>query len=277
MLPISELVLESEGQFKVVVACRNWAGPIKQEGDVLRLGPLLHPADAGAAEALLRRPLESLGAVFEQERDLSRILVDTGYNPNLVQDVGQGLLAHLDDQPRPAEGERPAYRLGPAEVDAVLSEMGEALAAAFRAAMVHSPHAHLVFLLLAVPEVAEQYAGAAGAGLRPAELVLAATRYWPIGFVGPPAYDEAGCLAALDGLVLSGAALLSATGRYFLAEARWARAGSAEEMRAELDAFNATHLVNPDDVADTKAQVPASAPAPKLSMLKRLTNGRRSL
>ena len=221
MLPISELVVETTGQFKVVVACRTWASPIKQEDDVLRLGPLLRPTDAGAAETLLRRPLESLGAVFDDERDVSRILVSTGYYPHLLQGIGGGLLALLADQPAPAAGERPAYRLGPAEVDAVLEEMNATLAAFLQDVLVDAPHTHLLLLLLAVPDVAEQYAGAAGAGLRPAELALAGRRYWPIGFVGPAARVEAECVYELNEMVDLGLALRSATGRYFLAEAGW--------------------------------------------------------
>ena len=269
--PLMDLALDTDARFKPVMACAKW--PLSTAPfEPVHLGPLLGPADAGAAEALLRRPLESLGVVFDDEADVSWVLAEAGYFPHLVQAVGQRLLAYLYAQPLPAAGERPAYRLGREDVRAVLRAAEVDICAASQALVAEAPDHYLAFLLLSSPDAQEQFGGAPGGGLLPAELFAAACHYWPQGSIGPQAWTATATQALLNRMTVVGMAHRAATGRYFLAEPFWRRMGSADEMRTELESF-ATGRAGASIATGPAGPVPT----PKISMLKRLTNGRRRL
>jgi len=269
--PLMDLALDTEARFKPVMACTKW--PLATVPfQPVHLGPLLEPADAGAAETLLRRPLESLGVVFDDDTAVFWTLAETGYFPHLIQAVGQQLLSHIYAQPLPAAGERPAYRLGHKDVREVLHAAAADICAASQDLVAEAPDHYLAFLLLSSPEVHEQFGAGQGGGLLSVELFAAAAHYWPQGCQGPQAWTMTATEALLGRMTAAGMTLRSATGRYFLTEPFWRRMGSAEGMQAELDGFAANR------VGDGIPSAPACpTPAPKIPMLKRLTNGRRRL
>lgn len=269
------LLHDPDAGLKLVLAAREWPLPLRP-AEAVHLGPLLGPADAGAAETLLRRPLESLGVVFEDETSVSEVLVEAGYLPAQVQLLGQRLLAHLHACPLPAAGERPAHRLSLAVVREVLREAGRTLIEPALEMASRSGHHLLALRLLSLPDVHEQFAGAPGRGLRLAELTAAARHYWPASFAGPYAATEGYYALVLEQMTTAGLVLHTADGRHHLTEPNWGKMGPPDMMRAELDAFadnHADYLAGADDLAPA----PARPAAPKASMLKRLTNGRRRL
>jgi hypothetical protein len=270
----AELIAETDVRFKLVMSCRQWPDglPIEQ---YLQLGPLLGPGDAGAAETLLRRPLETLGAVFEDELAVTEALVETGYFPAQLQLLGQQLLAHLYAQELPAAGERPAHRLGFEEVRGVIRSVSAELTVHATPLIKKSTHHYLAFLLLSYPEAHEQYAGAPGRGFLPEELFAASHHYWPQGFGTPETPELAEYLFLLTEFTTMGITLRSADGRYFLAEAYWLKLGSSAEMAEQLAEFADLPL---GSLATPAPASPTARPtSSKTSMLKRLTNGRRRL
>lgn len=271
--PLLELTSETEGRFKIITALNSWPEPLKPH-EFVRLGPLLPPADAGAAETLLRRPLESLGAVFEDEMLVSFLLIDANYSPARLQEQGRQLLAALYAQPRPAAGERPAFRIGPAEVSQVLALPGPAASKAMNDLVNQSPYHNLTFVALSSANVQEQFAGAPGSGLRPAELGQVFRHYLPNGWGTVPMDDDSNLAALLDAFVEAGLALRTTAGRYFLTEPHCKQAGSAEDIQAFLEKFGNSWR---NAEVGTPAPPPHPVTLPKTSMLKRLTNGRNRL
>lgn len=272
MLAIGELMMTTDFRFKMLMACREWPLPATKRHNMLRLGPLLPPADAGAAESLLRRPLESLGMVFDDEMLVSFLLIDAHYSPARLQEQGQQLLAALYAQPQPAAGERPAYRIGQAELAQVLAHPNPEAIEAISTLVNQSPYHNLALLALASAEVQEQFGGAPGSGLGAAELVQVARHYLPHGWGLVPVADDAYFAALLNEFVDAGLALRTTSGQYFLSEPHKNAAGSEENVQARL-----ARLGNANRSAEALASPAPPRPTPKTSMLKRLTNGRNRL
>ena len=272
---LAEVVVETDLRFKVIMSARDWPTPLPAN-QYLRLGSLAEPADAGAAETLLRRPLESLGVVFEDEDSFSLLLLAAGYLPQQLQQLGQRLLAHLYAQPQPAPGERPVYYLTSNDVETVLRDATAGIDQLIGEVVERTAHHYLVFLLLSCPAAQEQFAGAPGIGLLVTELWQAARHYWPAGFEGPDAGLVGHYQIIANEFTEASLTLCTADDRYFLAENCWFKMGSTQEMAAELAGFAArAQAALP---GTTQAAGPASPPAAtKSSMLKRLTNGRRRL
>ena len=102
VLALRELMLSTQRRFKVIFTglhdVQRFQGipnqPLAHFGRPLCVGPL----EPGAAQDLVREPLESLGYCFEDNAAILRILSYTNYHPGLIQLFCRELLAKLNEQ-----------------------------------------------------------------------------------------------------------------------------------------------------------------------------------
>lgn len=114
------LMLDTQHRFKVILAGLNnvqrFQGipnqPLAHFGAPLCVGPL----EPGAAQQLVRQPLEALGYRFVDDATVLRILSYTNYHPGLIQLFCQELLKQLHKR---GGSTMPPYRIEQSEVEAI--------------------------------------------------------------------------------------------------------------------------------------------------------------
>lgn len=189
--------------------------PLSQLGTAVCIGPLIARNEVRQAEALVRRPLESLGFEFEKEELVTEILVETNYFPSLIQVFCDRLLTHLYATYSSEAGQRPHHLINEYDISTASHKARADIRAKFLLTLDLNNRFKLLAYLLASQDVIEMYGDSAQDGLTAAQLHAAARDYWPAAF-GPHSSD-AEFQVLLDEIVeMSVATYLPALSTYYL-------------------------------------------------------------
>ena len=218
--------------------------PLSQLGTAVCIGPLIARNEVRQAEALVRRPLESLGFEFEKEELVTEILVETNYFPSLIQVFCDRLLTHLYATYSSETGQRPHYRINEYDISTASHKARADIRAKFLLTLDLNNRFKLLAYLLASQDVIEMYGDSTQDGLTAAQLHEAARDYWPAAF-GPHSSD-AEFQVLLDEIVeLSVATYLPALNTYYLRTPNLRQLlGTPADVERELQAF--VHMAVPD-------------------------------
>ncbi len=218
--------------------------PLSQLGTAVCIGPLIARNEVRQAEALVRRPLESLGFEFEKEELVTEILVETNYFPSLIQVFCDRLLTHLYATYSSEAGQRPHHRINEYDIRTASHKARADIRAKFLLTLDLNNRFKLLAYLLASQDVIEMYGDSTQDGLTAAQLHEAARDYWPAAF-GPHSSD-AEFQVLLDEIVeLSVATYLPALNTYYLRTPNLRQLlGTPADVERELQAF--VHMAVPE-------------------------------
>jgi len=218
--------------------------PLSQLGTAVCIGPLIARNEVRQAEALVRRPLESLGFEFEKEELVTEILVETNYFPSLIQVFCDRLLTHLYATYSSEPGQRPHHRINEYDISTASHKARADIRAKFLLTLDLNNRFKLLAYLLASQDVIEMYGDSTQDGLTAAQLHEAARDYWPAAF-GPHSSD-AEFQVLLDEIVeLSVATYLPALNTYYLRTPNLRQLlGTPADVERELHAF--VHMAVPE-------------------------------
>jgi len=239
------LMDDTERRFKVVFSgthnvqrtYRLANQPLSQLGTAVCIGPLIARNEVREAEALVRRPLESLGFEFEKDELVTEILVETNYFPSLIQVFCDRLLTHLYTTYTSEPGQQPHYRINEYDISTTLHKARADIRGKFLLTLDLNNRFKLLAYLLASPDVEELFGDPAQSGLTASQLHEAARYYWPMAF-GPHSSD-ADFQVLLDEVIeLSVASYVVTTGTYHLRTPNLRQLlGTPADVERELQTF----------------------------------------
>ncbi len=212
-------------RFKVVFAglhnvqrtTRQVNHPLAHFGEPLCIGPLLKNGEFREAQALIKKPLESIGYYFESSDPIMRILSQTNYYPSLIQLYCKHLLRYITESSaglfKPYEC--PPYKITSDDVENAYKsqELRKAIRDKFMLTLDLDPRYKIIALAIAYHSISEN-----GNKLETCfpltEIREEAITWWPDGFQDCIAIDSFRVL--LDEMIGLGILKINTDGKYSL-------------------------------------------------------------
>lgn len=213
-IALRELMLNTGRRFKVIFAglhnVQRFQGipdqPLAHFGTPLCVGPL----EPGAAQQLVRQPMEVLGYRFADDGTVLRILSYTNYHPGLIQYFCQELLKQLRDR---TSMSLPPYLIQQADVEAIYrsQQVRDRIRERFEWTLALDTHYQAIAWTLVEDQikVRDGYARA----YAPNDILWMAQVFWPAGFVDVTSDQLRGWLDEMCGL---GVLVRNSSGHYRL-------------------------------------------------------------
>ena len=195
------LMDETERRFKVVFAglhnvlrtTQQANHPLAHLGDPIRVGAMLSNGEWKEAQALVREPLQAIGAQFARHDLSTRVLAQTNYYPSLIQLYGAELVRRLRDSAKPFP-----YEIDDNDIDGAYAsrELRSAIRERFLLTLQLDPRYEVIAYALAF----ELHEGDLSKGIERGALLGKAQDWWPEGFDALPDVEFNMLLHEMEGL-----------------------------------------------------------------------------